>query len=229
MKNWYLFELLIVILIGTIFVSCQRNNNYQQENEKDMMDTIPVINVKPTEIIDSELTFEEAIAGSDAPQHILDELVLLDVRYFSTDDKIHRGQILVNKNIEKNIEHIFEFMLEHEFAVYQAVPIVKFDWDDMKSMKANNSSGFCYRDVMNTKRQSKHSTGMAIDINPLFNPIRWKSPNKHRPNIPEGAVLDTTNNGTLYPNHPVVEEMKRLGFKWGNQFRRYWDDHHFEK
>lgn len=229
MKNWYLFELLIVILIGTIFVSCQRNNNYQQENEKDMMDTIPVINVKPTEIIDSELTFEEAIAGSDAPQHILDELVLLDVRYFSTDDKIHRGQILVNKRIEKNIEHIFEFMLEHEFAVYQAVPIVKFDWDDMKSMKANNSSGFCYRDVMNTKRQSKHSTGMAIDINPLFNPIRWKSPNKHRPNIPEGAVLDTTNNGTLYPGHPVVEEMKRLGFKWGNQFRRYWDDHHFEK
>lgn len=229
MKNWYLFELLIVILIGTIFVSCQRNNNYQQENEKDMMDSIPEINVKPTEIIDSELTFEEAIAGSDAPQHILDELVLLDVRYFSTDDKIHRGQILVNKNIEKNIEHIFEFMLEHEFAVYQAVPIVKFDWDDMKSMKANNSSGFCYRDVMNTKRQSKHSTGMAIDINPLFNPIRWKSPNKHRPNIPEGAVLDTTNNGTLYPNHPVVEEMKRLGFKWGNQFRRYWDDHHFEK
>lgn len=229
MKNGYLFELLIVILIGTIFVSCQRNNNYQQENEKDMMDTIPVINVKPTEIIDSELTFEEAIAGSDAPQHILDELVLLDVRYFSTDDKIHRGQILVNKNIEKNIEHIFEFMLEHEFAVYQAVPIVKFDWDDMKSMKANNSSGFCYRDVMNTKRKSKHSTGMAIDINPLFNPIRWKSPNKHRPNIPEGAVLDTTNNGTLYPGHPVVEEMKRLGFKWGNQFRRYWDDHHFEK
>ena len=229
MKNGYLFELLIVILIGTIFVSCQRNNNYQQENEKDMMDTIPEINVKPTEIIDSELTFEEAVAGSDAPQHILDELVLLDVRYFSTDDKIHRGQILVNKNIEKNIEHIFEFMLEHEFAVYQAVPIVKFDWDDMKSMKANNSSGFCYRDVMNTKRQSKHSTGMAIDINPLFNPIRWKSPNKHRPNIPEGAVLDTTNNGTLYPNHPVVEEMKRLGFKWGNQFRRYWDDHHFEK
>ena len=229
MKNGYLFELLIVILIGTIFVSCQRNNNYQQENEKDMMDTIPEIYVKPTEIIDSELTFEEAVAGSDAPQHILDELVLLDVRYFSTDDKIHRGQILVNKNIEKNIEHIFEFMLEHEFAVYQAVPIVKFDWDDMKSMKANNSSGFCYRDVMNTKRKSKHSTGMAIDINPLFNPIRWKSPNKHRPNIPEGAVLDTTNNGTLYPNHPVVEEMKRLGFKWGNQFRRYWDDHHFEK
>lgn len=229
MKNWYLFELLIVILIGTIFVSCQRNNNYQQENEKDMMDSIPEINVKPTEIIDSELTFEEAIAGSDAPQHILDELVLLDVRYFSTDDKIHRGQILVNKKIEKNIEHIFEFMLKHEFTVYQAVPIVKFDWDDIKSMETNNSSGFCYRDVMNTKRKSKHSTGLAIDINPLFNPIRWKSPNKHRPNIPEGAVLDTTNNGTLYPGHPVVEEMKRLGFKWGNQFRRYWDDHHFEK
>ena len=219
---------LLLSLIGFLAISCTKKNNHQETNEE-ILDTIPVQMEKELENVDSEMSFEEAIAGSGAPQHILDQLVLLEVRYFSTDENIHKGQILVNKKIEKDIVHIFEFMLENEFAVYQVVPIVKFDWDDMKSMEANNSSGFCYRDIMNSKIKSKHATGMAIDINPVFNPIRWKSPNKHRPNIPEGAVLDTAINGTLYPGHPVVEEMKQLGFRWGNRFSRYWDDHHFDK
>jgi hypothetical protein len=68
---------------------------------------------------------------------------------------------------------------------------------------------------------------MAIDINPLFNPLKWK--NSDRPNQPAGAVLDTTVNGTLHPNHPVVGEFRRLGFRWGHTFTRYYDDHHFEK
>lgn len=219
---------LLFSFIVFLSTSCINKNNHQEAKEE-IVDTIPIQNKVELEIVDSEMSFEEAIAGSGAPQYILDQLVLLDVRYFSTDEKIHKGQFLVNKKIEKDVAQIFEFMMENKFAVYQVIPIVKFDWDDMKSMEANNSSGFCYRDIMNSKRKSKHATGMAIDINPFFNPIRWKSPYKHRPNIPEGAVLDTTVNGTLYPGHPVVEEMKRLGFKWGNQFRRYWDDHHFEK
>ncbi len=68
---------------------------------------------------------------------------------------------------------------------------------------------------------------MAIDINPRFNPLRWK--HLDRPNIPEGAVLDTTINGTLYPGHPVVDEFRNKGFRWGHTFSKYYDDHHFEK
>ncbi|MDR2816555.1 MAG: M15 family metallopeptidase, partial [Proteiniphilum sp.] len=55
----------------------------------------------------------------------------------------------------------------------------------------------------------------------------WKT--EKRPNQPEGAVLDTTVNGTLYPGHPVVEEFGKLGFRWGHSFTKFYDDHHFEK
>lgn len=221
-------KVLFVVFVGFTFSFCTKKSN-QQEKHVETTDTIPEIIEEQSEILDSDLSFEEAIAGSKAPQHILDQLALIDVRYLSTDGKIHKGQILVNQKIAKETEAVFEFMLEHQFVVHQVVPIVKYNWDDMLSMKANNSYGFCYRDIMNTNKKSKHSIGMAIDINPVFNPIRWKAPNKHRPNIPEGAVLDTTVNGTLYPGHPVVNEMKRLGFRWGNQFKKYSDDHHFEK
>ena len=68
---------------------------------------------------------------------------------------------------------------------------------------------------------------MAIDIKPRFNPLRWKT--KDLPSQPHGAVLDTTVNGTLYPNHPIVNEFIKHGFRWGHNFSKYWDDHHFDK
>jgi len=90
-------------------------------------------------------------------------------------------------------------------------------------MADNNSYSFCYRNIS----YSRHATGMAIDINPRFNPLRRKSGD--RPNIPADAVQDTTVNGTLYPGHPVVKEFLKKGFRWGHTFSKYYDDHHFEK
>ena len=178
-------------------------------------------------IIDSNYTFEEAIAGTRAPQEIIDQLELIEVRYLSTTGRIHQGQIVANRRIAQDIREIFEFMLEHGFIIEQAVPIVRYNWCDTISMDVNNSHSFNYRKIAGTNVLSLHATGMAIDINPRFNPVRWR--NNERPNQPEGAVHDPTVNGTLYPGHPVVEEFRRRGFHWGHWFRRFYDDHHFER
>lgn len=193
---------------------------YQSPNTMGENEPVPVEN---DTIIDADYSFEEAIAGAGAPQNIIDQLALFEVFYLSTDGKIHRGQILSNKEIAEDISTIFRFMLEEEFVIGKAIPIVKYDWNDSLSMDDNNSYSFCYRDIT----YSKHATGIAIDINPRFNPLRWKTEN--RLNQPEGAVLDTTVNGTLYPGHPVVDEFRKLGFRWGHSFTKFHDDHHFEK
>lgn len=174
-------------------------------------------------IIDAAYTFDEAVAGTKAPQHIVNQLELIDVVYLSTDGKIHKGQILSNKKIADDIRYLFDFMLNEGFVIEKAVPIVKYNWNDSLSMEANNTYSFCYRNIS----YSKHAQGMAIDVNPRFNPLRWKKVN--RPNQPHGAVLDTTVNGTLHPQHRVVAEFRRRGFRWGHTFSKYWDDHHFEK
>lgn len=202
---------------------CRSDKSDGNEEKDDFITEEGIIEEKETIIIDSDMTFDEAIEGTKAPQSVIDNLVLLDVEYKSTDGKIHRGQILVNKKIEKETLHMFEFMLENDFVIEKAIPIVKYNWSDSLSMDDNNSSSFCYRNIT----YSKHATGMAIDINPRFNPLRWKKVN--RPNQPDGAVLDTTINGTLHPNHIVVKEFRKLEFRWGHSFSKYYDDHHFEK
>ena len=82
----------------------------QEENIVEKADTVSEKQENPTEITDCNYTFDEAIAGSDAPQHIIDQLVLLNVRYYSTDQKIHKGQIVVNQKIANEVIEIFEFM-----------------------------------------------------------------------------------------------------------------------
>lgn len=213
----------ITVFIITIYLySCigEKTQKSESENMVPVTDTIPE---KDTIVIDSQLTFEEAVAGTKAPRSIIDELVLFDVLYKSTDDKLHKGQILTNRKIENDIRDIFEFMLKNDFVVEKAIPIVHYNWNDSLSMDDNNTYSFCYRNIA----YSKHARGMAIDINPRFNPVRWKKIN--RPNQPENAVLDTTVNGTLHPDHVVVKEFRRLGFRWGHTFSKYYDDHHFEK
>lgn len=214
----------LICCVLLIVFSCNRNKSRQHVPILEVStDTIEAVEKKDTLITDSKLTFEEAIDGTKAPQHIINQLELFDVVYLSTDGKIHQGQILSNKKIADDIRHMFNFMLENNFVIAKAIPIVRYNWSDSLSMDDNNTYSFCYRNIS----YSRHAHGMAIDINPRFNPLRWK--NVNRPNQPEGAVLDTTVNGTLHPDHVVVKEFRRMGFRWGHTFSKYWDDHHFEK
>jgi len=175
-------------------------------------------------ITDCNYTFEEAVKGSRAPEEIIDELKLIDVQYYSTDKKIHQGQILANIKIADKIVILFKYMLDNKFPVAHAIPIVKYNWNDELSMEANNTYSFCYRDIS----FSKHARGMAIDINPYFNPVRWKVGNENRENKPLGAHFDPSVPGTFYKLHPVVQEFEKLGFYWGHNFTVKFDDHHFE-
>lgn len=215
---------LISLLILTFMYACHpKQSSDEQTIQQEEATEVELIQEVDTIIIDGRYTFTEAIEGSNAPQSVIDQLELIDVTYLSTDEKLHQGQILTNKILAQDIKEIFEFMLEQEFIIERAIPIVAYNWSDSLSMANNNSYSFCYRNIA----YSNHAKGLALDINPRFNPLRWKT--KDLPNKPHGAVLDTTVNGTLHPNHPVVQAFKKRGFRWGHTFTKYWDDHHFER
>ena len=204
-------------------VACTENKKQKQLLSEPKETEMSVVSVREDTIIDADYTFDEAVMGTKAPQNIINQLELFDVVYHSTDGQIHKGQILSNHKIAEEIKSLFLFMLNEGFVVEKAIPIVGYNWNDSLSMADNNSYSFCYRNIA----YSRHASGMAIDINPRFNPLRWKRVN--RPHKPEGAVLDTTVNGTLHPSHPVVKEFRKKGFRWGHTFSKYYDDHHFEK
>lgn len=176
-------------------------------------------------IIDSKMTFKEATKGTKAPKEVLNELTLLDIDYLSFDNKIHRGQIIVNKAVAEDTKFIFNLMLENKIPINKMIPIVKYNWDDDKSMEDNNTSAFNYRFVAGTKRLSNHALGRALDINPQFNPVYYSDGKMSPPN----GKRDTTKNYTFTENHIVVKELKKRGWRWGGDWTSLKDYHHFDK
>ncbi|TAL69516.1 MAG: M15 family peptidase [Bacteroidetes bacterium] len=178
-----------------------------------------------TVIIDSQITFEEAIKGTKAPQNVIANLVFLDVKYYSTDSKLHKGQLIIHKDVKQDIEEVFKLILQNKFPIAKVIPIVKYDWSDNASMEDNNTSAFNYRNIAGTERLSNHSFGKAIDINPFFNPVVHKDGT----HTPEKAKYDTTKPGTFSAENFIVKEFLKRGWRWGGTFSSYADNHHFDK
>ena len=176
-------------------------------------------------IIDADMSFEQAVAGSPAPKAVIDSLCLIDVNYYSFDGKIHKGQLVINKAVKKDIEDIFKLILKEKFPIGKCIPIVKYKWSDDASMEDNNTSSFNYRFIAGTKRISNHSYGKAIDINPFKNPVEHKDGRIS----PKGAKYDSTAPGTFTAENPIVKEFLKRGWRWGRNFTEYHDNHHFDK
>jgi len=176
-------------------------------------------------IKDSELSFAEAIEGTNAPLHIVDRLAMADVFYLSFDGRRHQGQIIVDVELEEDVYEMFALMEKLQFPVNKVLPIIAYNWRDDDSMEDNNSSGFNYRTVAGTTKLSLHALGRAIDINPRQNPIIYQDGRI----APSGALYNPQLPGVLSMDSPVVKEFIARGWRWGGNFEDMKDYHHFEK
>jgi peptidoglycan LD-endopeptidase CwlK len=176
-------------------------------------------------IMDSRMTLREALEGTGAPTDVVGALWLEDVRYYSFDGMLHQGQLVVHKDVRNDVGEIFRSMERLRFPVNKAVPIVAYGWSDDASMADDNTSAFNYRRVAGTKRLSRHACGLAVDINPVRNPVVYNSGRIS----PPGAVYRPGDPGVLTADHPVVVEFLRRGWQWGGNFKSMKDYHHFDR
>lgn len=175
-------------------------------------------------VIDSDIDFNEAVAGQNIPQSVLENLRLVNVYYYGFDDKLHKGQLVVHKDIVLDMIEIFEIIRESRFPIGKVIPISKYGWSDEKSMQDNNTSAFNYRFISGSRVISNHAAGLAIDINPSLNPYI-----KNGNSLPENCIYDTTKAGTILSDSELVKEFKRRGWEWGGDWKSLKDYQHFEK
>lgn len=176
---------------------------------------------------------DEATALGDNPefacpleisQEIRRDLVVLVLEFFSADDVAHIGQIVVHRAIEHKVKHGFRSLARARFPIASMVPIVAHGWDDLRSMLANNTSGFNYRyKAGHPDELSLHAYGLAFDINPLWNPCRsggiW---------LPDGAYYDEAVPGTITKDSWVAAMWRDLGFVCGVDWEEPFDPQHIE-
>ncbi|MEK7627050.1 MAG: M15 family metallopeptidase [Patescibacteria group bacterium] len=177
-------------------------------------------------IMDSELSYKEMLDSFNPNwlPEIVEKQKLTDILYYSFDEKIHKGQLIIDKRLKKDIDEIFKLARQIKFPIEKAVPISAYGWNDDISMKHNNTSGFNYRKIANTARLSNHAYGFAIDINPQLNPCI-----KDGKILPDGANYNPTKPGTFNIEHSIVKKFKELGWIWGGDWKSLKDYQHFEK
>lgn len=173
-------------------------------------------------IIDSNFKIDDVFKGKKIPDEIINQQVLIDIYYYGYDEKIHKGQLVCHFTVEDDILQVFNKLLDDKFPIYSVIPINAFDWDDNKSMLANNTSCFNYRKTQSGK-MSEHAKGLAIDINPFNNP--YISRNKKI--YPNGASYNYNAKGTINSNSNIIKFFKEIGWKWGGDWIYSKDYQHF--
>lgn len=162
----------------------------------------------------------------------LSELRYIKVLHYNIDGKILLGEMICNKAISNDLIEIFKTLYNNCYPIEKMVLVDNYGADDNKSMAANNSSAFNYRFIPGTRKLSRHSLGLAIDINPLYNPyIRYKGGKTIVDPIEGTPYVDRT---TEFPykideNDLCYKEFSKRGFTWGGNWKYQKDYQHFEK
>lgn len=156
------------------------------------------------------------------------ELSYLKVLHYGFDSKVHIGRIIVNRKVEKEVLEIFKNLYEIKYPIEKIKLIDEYDANDELSMENNNTSCFCFRTIAETNILSKHSQGLAIDINPLYNPYITKE--KISPsNGKKYANRTIYNKYQINKNDIIYNLFKNYEWNWGGDWEDRKDYQHFEK
>ena len=161
------------------------------------------------------------------------ELRYLRLSHFDVNGQEHIGELVCNRLIADDLKEIFQELYRHKYPIGRMRLVDDYDADDERSMQDNNTSCFNYRPIAGSNKLSKHSRGLAIDINPLYNPcVRQQK---------DGTTIVQPANGKAYAkrktpkpymidsNDLCYQLFIRHGFKWGGAWRSLKDYQHFER
>lgn len=150
------------------------------------------------------------------------------VLHRNSDGHTQVGEMVCHKSIARRLLTIFRSLYEEGYRIERMVLIDDYDADDQRSMAANNTTCFNFRRQTGSRtRVSKHGLGLAVDINPLYNPYV------------KGTVVQPAEARPYATNRDKVPMAIRRGdlchrlflqqgFRWGGAWRSLKDYQHFE-
>ena len=158
------------------------------------------------------------------------ELRHLSILHWNLSGDILEGELVCNVKIATSLIKIFERLYEASYPIERVRLVDEYDADDEMSMRDNNSSCFNFRRVSFTDRISLHGYGMAVDINPLYNPY-VKTVNGKEVVAPETAV-DFVSREKKFPYKIERSDLccrlfAEYGFSWGGDWNDEKDYQHF--
>lgn len=162
-----------------------------------------------------------------------DALRYVHVLHYDFNGNPAQGELICNEYIAQDLVEIFYELYYNEYQIERITLIDEYDGDDTASMEANNTSCFNYRVVEGSSSLSKHAYGLAIDINPLYNPyVTYEKDGTEK--VSPVAALGYADRSVNFPYKIDEEDLccrlfKEHGFIWGGNWNSLKDYQHFQK
>lgn len=150
------------------------------------------------------------------------------VKYVDFKGNTQSGDIICNKAIAQDLVEIFYELYVNSYPIESVLLVDEFNADDELSMEANNSSCFNFRTIPGQSTLSNHAKGLAIDINPFYNPYVTS-----HGITPIGSEYYADRNND-FPYKITTDDLCyklfiQHGFTWGGAWKNSKDYQHFEK
>lgn len=161
-----------------------------------------------------------------------EDLRYVSVLYKDFNNHTAYGELICNKAIAQDLVEIFYELFENEYQIEKIRLIDEYGADDDISCQENNTSCFNYRVVAGSTKLSKHALGLAIDINPFYNPY-VTYPNGVERISPPGsepyANRDADLPHMIQKGDLIYNLFIERGFTWGGEWNSLKDYQHFQK
>lgn len=161
-----------------------------------------------------------------------DDLRYLQLLHWDGDGRLRLGEMVCNRVIAKQLVDIFRKLYEARYPIERMVLPDVCDADDERQMQANNTSCFCYRQVAGSQKLSKHARGLAVDLNPLYNPyFRVRADGTRF--VQPSTALRYCDRRRSFPCKITRSDLacrlfRQHGFEWGGDWTTCKDYQHFE-
>lgn len=167
----------------------------------------------------------------------LSDLRYLQVLHCNKDGKTQVGELVCNKAIANDLIDIFLKLYQAGYPIERMQLIDDYNASDDLSMKSNNTSCFNFRYMTgSTTRISLHGRGMAIDINPLYNPYVNRGKVEPSTGKPYATNRLSLTKGKEWWARSIITSsslpyrlFRQHGFRWGGSWPNHKDYQHFEK
>lgn len=175
----------------------------------------------------------DAAEAEAAPKITLEELRYVHILHYDFDGNPTEGELICNEYIAKDLVEIFYELYRSEYRLEKVLLIDEYNGDDIASMEDNNTSCFNYRVVAGSSSLSRHAYGLAVDVNPLYNP--YITYNKDGTSNVSPSSGESYADRTLNFPYKIDEEdlcyklFIQHGFTWGGSWNHSKDYQHFQK
>ena len=142
--------------------------------------------------------------------------------------EVQEGELVVAAEVAEDLRGVFEKLYDIHFPIHKMKGVEHYGGSDRRSMEDNNTSALNCRNVQGTSKWSEHSYGLAIDINPFWNP--WVKGTRVDPKTAKAyADRSILKKGMIGAEDPIVQYFSEIGWKWGGNWKNSKDYQHFSK